>query len=138
MAQVAFSVRMEEGLKKEFSEFCENVGMNMSTAFVVFAKAAVRERRFPFEIAEYPVKKRSFRRVDGVWTDKPLDEIMAEKLRRLGPEAEERRKHAYETYKAQCAAIAKTLDHDWTLDEVNALIDEARRARAEREAKVNA
>ena len=52
MAQVAFSIRMDECLKRDFSSFCENVGMTMSTAFVVFAKAAVRERRFPFEITE--------------------------------------------------------------------------------------
>lgn len=52
MAQSTFSVRMEEGLKHEFCSFCENVGMSMSTAFVIFAKATVRERRFPFEIAE--------------------------------------------------------------------------------------
>ena len=138
MSQTAFSIRMDENLKRDFSQFCENVGMNMTTAFVVFAKAAVRERRFPFEIAEYPTKKRSFRRVDGVWTDKPLDEITEEKLRRLGPEAEERSKHAWELTKAQWARNAETLDHDWTLDEVNALIDEARRNRTARETKAKA
>ena len=41
MAQTAFSIRMDEGLKQEFSQFCENIGMTMSTAFVVFAKAAI-------------------------------------------------------------------------------------------------
>ena len=53
MAQAAFSVRMDEDLKREFSAFCENVGMSMATAFVVFAKAVVREHRFPFEISEF-------------------------------------------------------------------------------------
>lgn len=38
MTQSTFSVRMDEGLKRDFSAFCENVGMNMSTAIVVFAK----------------------------------------------------------------------------------------------------
>ena len=50
MAQTAFSIRMDEGLKRDFSQFCENIGMTMSTAFVVFAKAVLRDRRIPFEI----------------------------------------------------------------------------------------
>ena len=42
MAQTAFSIRMDDALKRDFSQFCENIGMTMSTAFVVFAKAALR------------------------------------------------------------------------------------------------
>ena len=53
MAQTAFSIRMDEGLKRDFSQFCENIGMSMSTAFVVFAKATLRSRRIPFEIYDY-------------------------------------------------------------------------------------
>ena len=53
MAQTAFSIRMDEGLKRDFSQFCENIGMTMSTAFVVFAKAALRSRKIPFEIYDY-------------------------------------------------------------------------------------
>mgnify|MGYP003391504968 FL=1 len=53
MAQTAFSIRMDEGLKQEFSQFCENIGMTMSTAFVVFAKAALRNRKIPFELYDY-------------------------------------------------------------------------------------
>ena len=54
MTQATFSVRMDEGLKRDFSAFCENVGMNMSTAIVVFAKTVVREHQFPFVISERP------------------------------------------------------------------------------------
>lgn len=50
MAQTAFSIRMDDKLKRDFGQFCENVGMTMSTAFVVFAKATLRARRIPFEI----------------------------------------------------------------------------------------
>ena len=55
MAQVALSIRMDEDLKREFGQFCNDIGMSMSTAFVVFAKAALRSRRIPFEIYDYPV-----------------------------------------------------------------------------------
>jgi addiction module RelB/DinJ family antitoxin len=50
MAQVAFSIRMDEELKRDFGRFCEEVGMSMSTAFTVFAKEAVREQKIPFEV----------------------------------------------------------------------------------------
>ena len=51
MAQTTVSIRMDEDLKKQFEAFCSDVGMNMTTAFCVFAKAAVRERKIPFEIS---------------------------------------------------------------------------------------
>ncbi len=51
MSQATFSVRMDDALKMEFETLCSDFGMNMSTAINVFAKAVVRERRIPFEIA---------------------------------------------------------------------------------------
>ncbi|MBR1561045.1 MAG: type II toxin-antitoxin system RelB/DinJ family antitoxin [Clostridia bacterium] len=51
MAQATFSVRMDEGLKRQFDGLCQEFGMNASTAINVFARAVVRERRIPFEIA---------------------------------------------------------------------------------------
>lgn len=51
MAQVTFSVRMDEGLKEQFDSLCADFGMTASTAINVFARAVVRERRIPFEIA---------------------------------------------------------------------------------------
>nr|MBQ4319604.1 type II toxin-antitoxin system RelB/DinJ family antitoxin [Clostridia bacterium] len=32
--------------------FCTNVGMSMTTAFTVFAKKVISERRIPFEISD--------------------------------------------------------------------------------------
>lgn len=51
MAQININIRMDEGLKKEFEWLCTEFGLNMTTAFNVFAKAVVRGRRIPFEIA---------------------------------------------------------------------------------------
>ena len=51
MAQTTFSVRMEEGLKRQFEGLCQEFGMNMATAVHVFVRAVVRERRIPFEIS---------------------------------------------------------------------------------------
>lgn len=51
MAQSTFSVRMDESLKRQFDLLCAEFGMNATTAFNVFARAVVRERRIPFEIS---------------------------------------------------------------------------------------
>lgn len=51
MAQTTFSVRMDEGLKKQFDGLCQEFGMNASTAINVFARTVVRQRRIPFEIS---------------------------------------------------------------------------------------
>lgn len=54
MAQTNLNIRIDEDLKNEFSEFCDNVGMTMTTAFTIFARKAVREQRIPFEITADP------------------------------------------------------------------------------------
>lgn len=50
MAQTNVSIRMDAELKRQFEEFCADVGMSMTTAFCVFAKKVVRENRIPFEV----------------------------------------------------------------------------------------
>ncbi len=103
MTQSTFSIRLDEDLKRDFSQFCEHVGMTMSTAFVVFAKAAVRERRFPFEIGE------GCRRMDASRCRalRAFETLRAEAERRDGPEP--------------------------TLDEINAEISAARAERRARQ-----
>jgi len=44
------NIRMDDQLKKQFEEFCSNVGLTMSAAFNVFAKTSVRQQKIPFEI----------------------------------------------------------------------------------------
>ena len=51
MASVNVNIRMDAELKKEFEAFCSNVGMNMTTAFTIFARRTVRENRIPFEVS---------------------------------------------------------------------------------------
>ena len=66
MAQTNVNIRMDEELKKQFDEFCTNIGMTMTTAICVFAKKAVREQRIPFEItAEDPFySKENIQRIE--------------------------------------------------------------------------
>ena len=51
MAQTTLNVRIDEDVKKDFEEFCYDVGMNVSVAVNMFAKAVIREQRLPFEIS---------------------------------------------------------------------------------------
>lgn len=48
MANVAF--RMDDKLKTEMQTLVKNLGMDLTTAFNIFAQQAVREQRIPFEI----------------------------------------------------------------------------------------
>ena len=50
MAQTNVCIRMDAELKKQFEDFCADVGMSMTTAFNIFARKAVRENRIPFEV----------------------------------------------------------------------------------------
>lgn len=55
MAQATVSIRMDENLKFQLERLCDDIGMSMTTAFTVFAKRAVRERRIPFELTASPI-----------------------------------------------------------------------------------
>ena len=50
MAQTNVSIRMDAELKRQFEDFCADIGMSMTTAITVFAKKAVRENRIPFQV----------------------------------------------------------------------------------------
>jgi len=46
----AFTMQIESNLKKQFEEIVNDMGLSMSTAFHIFAKAVVRQGKIPFEI----------------------------------------------------------------------------------------
>jgi len=50
MGQTTFSVRMDTEVKRQFDDFCASVGMNTTTAFNMFARAVLREKRLPFDV----------------------------------------------------------------------------------------
>ncbi len=52
MANMNLNIRIDENLKNEFAKICDSMGMSMSTAFNIFAKAVVNDRKIPFEIKE--------------------------------------------------------------------------------------
>ena len=54
MSQTTMTIRIDEGLKRDFDKVCDDLGMPMSTAVNIFAKKVVREKRIPFEVSMDP------------------------------------------------------------------------------------
>lgn len=51
MAQTNINIRMDENLKKEFDNTCNELGLNMTTAFNIFARTVVRHKGLPFAVS---------------------------------------------------------------------------------------
>lgn len=59
MSQATISVRVDQSLKNNFDNLCEDFGISTTTAINIFMRAVVRERRIPFEIrSETEAQKR--------------------------------------------------------------------------------
>ena len=54
MSQTMVSIRMDEELKANMEKVCRELGMNMTTAFTIFARKVCREQRIPFDVAVDP------------------------------------------------------------------------------------
>jgi len=52
MASVNITIRVEEETKRQFDAFCDNVGMNMTTALNMFIKDVLRNRQLPFTVTD--------------------------------------------------------------------------------------
>ena len=59
MAQTLVNIRMDEELKRNMEQICQELGMNMTTAITIFAKKMTREKRIPFEVSVDPFYKES-------------------------------------------------------------------------------
>lgn len=54
MSQTMVSFRMDADLKTDMEKVCTELGMNMTTAFTIFARKVCREQRIPFEVSIEP------------------------------------------------------------------------------------
>ena len=52
MPAATIIAKVDEDDKRNFSEFCNSVGLNVSSAINIFIKAVLREKRIPFIIAQ--------------------------------------------------------------------------------------
>ena len=93
MATTTVSIRMDSELKRRFEQFCEDVGMSMTTAFTIYAKKVVNENRIPFDIGREIPNEETLAAIDEVrrmkadpslgksYTD--VDQMMEELVRDL-------------------------------------------------------
>lgn len=63
MATTSITIRMDEKLKKQVEILFEDMGLNMTTAITMFAKAVVHQNKIPFEITADPFYSESNIRV---------------------------------------------------------------------------
>lgn len=85
------SIRMDDNLKKQAEDLFNDLGMNLTTAFTIFVKQAIREQGIPFEITrETPNNETlaAFKEVEEMKQDHSLgksytnvDEMMEDLLR---------------------------------------------------------
>ena len=54
MGQTLVNIRMDEDLKKSMESICQELGMNLTTAFTIFARKVSREKRIPVEVSVDP------------------------------------------------------------------------------------
>ncbi len=54
MAQTLINFRIDETTKKQMEQICNELGITMSTAFNIFAKKIIREKRIPFDVSIDP------------------------------------------------------------------------------------
>ena len=59
MATTMVNIRMEEDLKRNMEVLCQELGINLTTAFIIFAKKMCREQRIPFEVSVDPFYSKS-------------------------------------------------------------------------------
>ncbi|MCD8022395.1 MAG: type II toxin-antitoxin system RelB/DinJ family antitoxin [Lachnospiraceae bacterium] len=45
------SIRMDDDEKRELEQICSDMGMNITTFFMIYTKKVLRDRRIPFEIS---------------------------------------------------------------------------------------
>ncbi|MDR1589004.1 MAG: type II toxin-antitoxin system RelB/DinJ family antitoxin [Oscillospiraceae bacterium] len=54
MAQTMVNFRMDMELKKRMEQTCKEMGLSMTSAFLIFATKVAREQKIPFEVSSDP------------------------------------------------------------------------------------
>ena len=60
MESTTLNVRVNSKDKKDFEEFCDSVGMNVSTAINMFIKNVVKDQRLPFDVTTYSINDKIY------------------------------------------------------------------------------
>jgi DNA-damage-inducible protein J len=63
MNQAILSIRVNADDKKKFEIFCDETGLNISTAINLFIKTVIREQMIPFTITSNEFNKEIYRKL---------------------------------------------------------------------------
>ena len=66
METTLVNIRMEKNLKNNLEQLCKELGMNMTTAFTIFAKKMCRENRIPFDVSIDTPNKTTIEAIENV------------------------------------------------------------------------
>lgn len=50
MGQTSITIRIDSNIKQQFDALCQDFGMSANTAFNIFARSVVKNRKIPFDI----------------------------------------------------------------------------------------
>lgn len=104
------TIRIDDDLKRESESVFQDIGLNMTNAVTIFLRQVVKQRGIPFALISDPLPKRNS------YIDVERQDLL---------ERGKRVESFFQRSREKC-------DRDWSLDEINALIHEAR---AERKAR---
>lgn len=116
MTQTMIQVRVEKELKERVANIYEAVGLDLPTAIRMFFKKSILVGGLPFDgritSSDYVVNRQA-----------------------QGHEAV--RQHAIAAFEDLSEQVQNNLDHEPTLDEINAIISQVRKERRERNQRVS-
>lgn len=72
---VAVTVRLDEKVKEQLDVLVEELGMNLSSFFGIYAKQAIREGGIPFRVSTAPARR-------DVLTDPDATRVLLERVER--------------------------------------------------------
>ena len=59
MDQSVINIKMDNNLKKDFDNICQELGLTMATAITMLAQKMIQEKRLPFEVNLDPFYSKS-------------------------------------------------------------------------------
>lgn len=70
------TVTLDDEDKQRLTEFCDHIGMSVSTLFTIFAKKVIREGEIPFKLGLDKPNRATIRAMkEGEWIVKNLDKV---------------------------------------------------------------
>jgi len=79
MTQSNVCIRMDKNLKEQFARLCDELGMSMSVAITIFARAVVRTKSIPFALSINDYNEETRKTIEdienGIGLSKPYTDI---------------------------------------------------------------